>query len=189
MNEHTRQFTRLFRIVERLFPGAQMGFPSEVANSVQPIVDVFKPSFMHVVRLRSEIVTTATGGVDTVFQHLEPSAGFIHMPILHTVSYDGAVNANAVLGLRVTTSQVDPWGRWTESDADLYNVRVGSSREIQVPSVPYSRGTRLSIRMSAPAAATNFTCLLLFLEIPGELCSLETWHPSLTNFVHTVALP
>jgi len=109
--------------------------------------------------------------------------------VYHAASYDGAVNQLIQLLLLTTATPQDPWGRWSDIDMTLHHVAAGLSIRVMMPTIPYSRGAVMAVRIDTPAVGTNLFSTLLYLEVPGELVTLDQWPRALGNFVHTRALP
>jgi len=184
-------FSRAFRNMVKLFPGAgNWQGPSAVSNVVAFVEQFSRPGVTNEINFRNDFQTAATGGAATTLTHAEPPSGYIHVPILWSVTYDGVANISCQAQLVRSANPVDPWGGWygnaAGTRAPIGTYRVGSvtaaPEGILVQAFPYMRGFQLGLNFPAPAAATNVNASLYFVEMPIELASIDTWKAMPGNF-------
>lgn len=184
------RFSRVFRNLAMCFPGTgSWQGPDVVGGTVAFTEPLFRPSVCQNLIFRSDQQSAATGGANTSLTHPEPATGLIHVPIQWIVGYDGATNVLALAQLVRTGTAFETWGGWSTATITIGSYRVVINEQILASAFPYMRGHQLRVNFPSPAAATNVTSNLFFVEMPIELATIDTWKPLGTNFNHNRPLP
>jgi len=182
--------TRFLRAPQTGFPGTTaFTGPTAVLDAAVFNEHLFRLSVMQNVRFAFDFQQAATGGAATTLTHPEPGAGLIHIPVAWQIIYDGAVNIAVDLQFAATTSPLDPWGRWSSVNVAWGSCRVVVNRPATPQAPPYMRGMQLRASFPAPAGATNVSSGLIFIEVPAECCTLDTWRGAGQNYVHNSPMP
>jgi hypothetical protein len=189
------KFTRVFRNLAMCFPGTgSWQGPDIVSGTVAFTEPLFRPSVCQNLVFRTDVQSAATGGANTSLTHPEPATGLIHVPIQWMVQYDGGANILCIAVLIRTGNPFDPWGGWAAVNQSIGGTRVGSvtagqNDPVLMSAFPYMRGHQLRANFPSPAAATNVISTLVFIEMPIELATIDTWKPLANNLVYSRNLP
>lgn len=177
------QFSRSWRLLQLLFPGAfETGTPQQLSPIVQPVWDAFRLTLGEMLP-RAERQSTLSAGADFNHAFTGPTSKRIMIPLSLTVFNDGAAAAGTRVDVFMadTGTANDPWGYFAPT-APATNVYVGGClvtngagaggiRRAPIPTfVPWRNN--LTANWRAPIAGVTCVSELTWLDVPGEILSL-----------------
>lgn len=172
------EFSRAFRLFEKVFPPSGANpyeFPHEVSPGVQLTFDPFGRLLTQGAQLRSSFNANALGAGSTTVALPEPQAGFIQFPVSLLVQNPDAAVRLIILNTGTSGNPQDPWGQWGSGAGNgrIDSIIANFGEMVPFNAIPIPRGTRLEVTWTGMTGGNNADVHFFWVEIPGELVSLE----------------
>jgi hypothetical protein len=169
-------FTRTWRLIERLFPGSQE-VPSFVGTAIQPVWDTMGLRVGETLLRRQRLTLAAVGsGFDDVtFQG--PAPGRAQVPASISGFTSDPLGCAVTLMIVLNSTPPDAWGRWEdgllETRTTLPLLAGGSAAVLRFPGAPpIFQGNSLQLRFHGVVPPGTLFGEYFYFDVPAELVTL-----------------